>query len=85
MHILRREVSEALTGLSQHQAPPEGDPLMKLVQTALSGVEVNVSRVKRVGKGQFVAKWHRKRGILTEETEFTLQEPSFVKSWADAP
>jgi hypothetical protein len=82
MHILRNEVRQALTGLAQQKAPPEGEPLFELVRNALSDIKVDLARVKRVmAPGHFVAKWHRKGGILTEETPFTLIEPAFVASW----
>ena len=81
MHILQNEVGRALKSLAQRQAPPEGAPLFDLVRDTLRGVEVDLFRVKRVTKGQFLAKWHRRGGTLTGETRFTLIEPPFVAAW----
>ena len=80
MNPLQSEVRQALTSLANQTAPPDGKPLHALVQHALAHIDVDLARVKRVAPGQFVAKWHRKGGALTEETAFTLVEDANVTS-----
>lgn len=84
MPTLRDDVAIALSRLAQHQAPPDASLLFKLVQEALSGLEVDLSRVKHVPNGRFLAKWHRKGGALTEETTFTLSEPVLAIATSDS-
>ena len=57
----------------------DGEAMFELVQNTLGGSGVALTRV---GRGQFLAKWHRERGVLTEETPFTLVERAFVAGWA---
>lgn len=74
MQVLQCDVFRALSSLSERTAPPEAEPLFELVQEVLLKLEVELIRVRRIGPGRFVARWHRRREVLSEETIFQLVE-----------